>query len=79
MNVLTDPKVFRPSLLKATRNKRTRLFPLNAAPVVREGRLVSDNTMPARDWSHYDAPAFLRMTYRRVRNVTPIRSFAQAG
>jgi hypothetical protein len=79
MNTFSVPQVFRPSLLKAKRNKRTRLFPPNAAPVVREGRLVSDNTMPARDWRAFDKPAFLRMTSKRVRNVTPIRSFAQAG
>lgn len=37
-----------------------KLFILGAyvkAPLVRETRLVSDKTMPVRDWSWYDEPA----------------------
>lgn len=81
MKAHIDIPVFRPSLLKSQRDRRTRLFPLNAAPVISEGRLISDNTMPARDWRELDKPAFRRMTAKRVRNVHSIenRSFAQAG
>lgn len=78
---LIDPEFLRPSLLKSQRDRRTRLFPPNAAPIVSEGRLIADNTMPPRDWHAFDKPAFRRITARRVRNVVDIsnRSFAQAG
>lgn len=79
MKAHTCPAVFRPSLLKSQRDRRTRLFPPNAAPIVSEGRLISDNTAPPRDWSRYDKPACKRLTARLVLNIPPIRSFAQAG
>lgn len=68
--------VFRPSLLKAQRDLRTRLYPLNAAPVISEGRLIFDNTMPPRDWRAYDAPACKRMTARVVRAPKQIQESA---
>jgi hypothetical protein len=40
-----------------------RLYILHAyqqAPLVRETRLVSDLTMPARDWTRYEEPAAVR-------------------
>lgn len=73
MNATAEPMVFRPSLLKSQRDERTRLFPHNAAPIISEGRLIADHTMPDRDWSAFDKPAFLRMTSRRVRNVVPLK------
>jgi hypothetical protein len=51
------PLVFRPSVLKSERDLKTRLFRPNAAPIVSEGRLLFDNSMPKRDWSAFDAPA----------------------
>lgn len=38
-----------------------RNFQPNAPAVVFEGRLLSDNTAPHRDWSKYDAPSWQRM------------------
>jgi hypothetical protein len=47
-------QVFRPSVLKSD-------FAPNYPLVRSEGRLLSDNTAPHRDWSKYDAPAWQRM------------------
>lgn len=79
MNTITEPKFFRPSLLKSQRDRRSRLFPPNAAPIVSEGRLISDISMPERDWSQFDKPACKRMTARLVRVPLSTRSFAQAS
>lgn len=48
-----DPQVFRPSVL----NQR---YELNAPLVQSEGRILSDTTMPLRNWSGYDVPTFKR-------------------
>lgn len=37
------------------------------APIVREGRITRDLTMPVRDWSVYDQPAKERRTSRVIR------------
>ena len=71
-HVFAEPSVFRPSLLKSQRDRKSQLYPLNAAPVVREGRILYDNTMPPKRWADYDKPAFLRMTARRVRQTKVI-------
>jgi hypothetical protein len=52
---LTEPTVFKPHALAQ-------------APIIREGRITRDLTMPARDWSQYDAPACQRRTSRVIRN-----------
>lgn len=79
MKAHIEAQVFRPSLLRSQRDLRTRLFPLNAAPIVSEGRIVSDNTMPPRDWRSYDVPAAKRMTARRVRQLKVCTITRQAG
>lgn len=78
-HVFTEPMIFRPSLLRSQRDLRSRLFPLNAAPIVSEGRLISDNTMPERDWRKFDAPACKRMTARIVRPAKVLSIQRQAG
>lgn len=40
---------------------------LSKAPIVREGRIIRDLTMPEQDWSKYDAPAFTRRTSKVIR------------
>jgi hypothetical protein len=41
---------------------------LAKAPVIRECRLIRDLTMPERDWSEFDAPAYLRRTSKVIRH-----------
>jgi hypothetical protein len=41
---------------------------LSKAPIIREGRLIRDLSMPERDWSEFDAPAYERRTSRVIRN-----------
>jgi hypothetical protein len=50
---MTEPTLFKP-------------FALSKAPIIREGRIIRDLTMPARDWSQYDAPAYERIDARSV-------------
>jgi hypothetical protein len=47
-----------------------------------------DNTMPRRDWSQYDEPAYIRKARalngerpprKHVNRIPSVRSFAQAG
>lgn len=61
--------VFRPHVLRQV--GRFRLVP-NIAWTKREGYITRDLSMPERDWSKYDKPAFRRMTSRRVRNVATL-------
>mgnify|MGYP001573056248 CR=1 FL=1 len=52
---MNEPTLFKPgALLKA--------------PIICEGRLIRDLTMPERDWSEFDAPATERRTSRVIRN-----------
>jgi hypothetical protein len=51
---MTEPIVFRP-------------YALAKAPIIREGRITRELTMPEQDWSKYDAPAFTRRTSKVVR------------
>jgi hypothetical protein len=53
-NVLHEIQVFRPSVLKKN-------FAPNTPLIRSEGRLLSDLTMPLRDWTKYDAPTWERM------------------
>lgn len=50
-------------------NEPTILKPhaLAKAPIVREGRIIRDLTMPEQDWSRYDPPAKDRQTARVIR------------
>lgn len=50
-------------------NEPTFLKPhaLAKAPIVREGRIIRDLTMPEQDWSRYDSPAKDRQTARVIR------------
>lgn len=41
---------------------------LMKAPVIRESRLIRDLTMPERDWSEFDPPAYERLTSKVIRN-----------
>jgi len=41
---------------------------LAEAPIVREGRIIRDLTMPEQDWSKYDAPAAERRTSKVIRH-----------
>ncbi len=41
---------------------------LSKAPIVCEGRITRDLTMPEQDWSKYDAPAKDRRTARVIRH-----------
>lgn len=41
---------------------------LSKAPIVREGRIIRDLTMPEQDWSKYDAPALERRTSKVIRH-----------
>lgn len=52
---VTEPTLFKPHAL-------------SKAPIIREGRITDDLTMPARDWSQYDVPACQRRTSRVIRN-----------
>lgn len=52
---MNEPTVFKPRAL-------------SKAPIVREGRIERDLTMPERDWSEFDAPAKDRRTSRIIRN-----------
>lgn len=36
------------------------------APIIREGLLIRDLTMPRQDWRMYEAPAVLRARSRKV-------------
>lgn len=40
---------------------------LAKAPIVREGRIIRDLSMPEKDWSLYDTPAKDRQTARVIR------------
>jgi hypothetical protein len=51
---MNEPIVFRP-------------YALAKAPIISEGRITDDLTMPQQDWSKYDAPAFTRRTSKVVR------------
>lgn len=42
-------------------------YALAKAPIIREGRIIRDLTMPQQDWSKYDAPAFTRRTSKVIR------------
>lgn len=52
---VNEPQLFRPHALAK-------------APIISEGRLTGDLTMPEQDWSRYDAPAFTRRTSKVIRN-----------
>jgi hypothetical protein len=52
---MNEPTLFKP-------------FALSKAPIVREGRITRDLTMPEQDWSRYDAPAVERRTSKVIRN-----------
>lgn len=52
---MTEPELFRPHALAK-------------APIIREGWIVRDLSMPERRWSDYDAPAYQRRTSRVIRN-----------
>lgn len=55
---MNEPIVFKPhSLLKA--------------PIIREGHITDDLSMPERDWSEFDTPAKDRRTSRLIRNERP--------
>lgn len=41
---------------------------LAKAPIVCEGRIERDLSMPERDWSEFDAPAYLRRTSKVIRH-----------
>lgn len=49
---------------------------LSKAPIVCEGRITRDLTMPDRDWSRYDTPAKDRRTSKVIRNERPTTSRA---
>lgn len=53
--MLTEPQLFRPRALAK-------------APIVSEGHIERDLTMPERDWSEFDTPAKDRRTSRIIRN-----------
>lgn len=55
------------------------MFTPRASQALTPHRYEWNRTSTCRDWSHFDKPAFLRMTARRVRTVKSIRSFKQAG
>jgi hypothetical protein len=52
---MTEPTLFKPHALAK-------------APIIREGWIERDLTMPERDWSEFDAPAKDRRTSRVIRN-----------
>lgn len=52
---MNEPTLFKP-------------FALSKAPIIREGRITRDLSMPERDWSQYDTPAAERRTSRVIRN-----------
>lgn len=52
---MSEPTLFKPAAL-------------SKAPIVFEGRIRRDLTMPERDWSEFDAPARERRTSRVIRN-----------
>lgn len=52
---MNDPTFFKPRAL-------------SKAPIVREGRITRDLTMPDRDWSEFDAPAYQRRTSKVIRH-----------
>lgn len=79
MKPFLEPQVYRPSLLRSRRDPKTRLFSLNAAPVLREGRLISDNSMPAKDWTQFDEPACRRFKSRPYAAPIHRLSILQAG
>ena len=45
-------------------------------PIIRESRLVRDNTMPYRSWDKYDEPSCVRnpgyVTHARERHSRPV-------
>jgi hypothetical protein len=45
-------------------------------PIIRESRLVSDLSMPVRDWDRYEEPAYKRnpgyVLHSRMRNRVPV-------
>jgi hypothetical protein len=53
-HIMHEVQVFRPSVLKKN-------FAPNTPLIRSEGRLLSDLTMPERDWSAFDAPSWERM------------------
>lgn len=52
---MKEPIVFKP-------------YALAKAPIISEGWLERDLTMPEQDWTKYDAPAFTRRTSKVIRN-----------
>lgn len=52
---MSDPAFFKPAALAK-------------APIVREGRIIRDLTMPEQDWSRYDEPTCNRRTSKVIRN-----------
>lgn len=50
---MSDPTFFKPHALAK-------------APIIREGRLTGDQSMPERDWVLLDAPAYERLPARSV-------------
>jgi hypothetical protein len=52
---MNEPTLFKPHALAK-------------APIVCEGRIERDLSMPERDWSEFDSPAYLRRTSKVIRN-----------
>lgn len=52
---MNEPTIFKPHALAK-------------APIVREGRITDDLSMPDRDWTVFDAPAYERRTSKVIRN-----------
>lgn len=52
---MTEPTVFKP-------------YALAKAPIISEGWITRDLSMPERDWSEFDVPAYERRTSRVIRN-----------
>lgn len=50
-------------------------------PIIRESRLVSDLSMPVRDWSRYDEPSYKRnpgyVAHSRERHKRPVVKVVQ--
>lgn len=53
-----DPQTFKPHALAS-------------APIIREGRIIRDLTMPARDWSQFDAPSMNRPRHKLAKEARP--------
>ena len=52
---MNEPTLFKPAAL-------------SKAPIVCEGRIIRDLTMPELDWSRYDEPACKRRTSKVIRS-----------